>query len=148
MTMDERSVWAQLVVLPLVGVGYFAIVLTRAARLPDDEISWVVPMLWAMAIVVVGIVALTIAGAIGHGARATARGEEPQFEDGDIRDKEIERYGEYRSRHFTALGGLAVIVLAMLRADHVWIASAMFGSGILAGTYAAAIRMLVYRRGF
>ena len=148
MSMDERSVWAQLVVLPLVGLGYFAVVLTRAARMPDDEVSWVVPMLCAMAIIVVGVVALTIASAIGHGVRATAGGEEPLFEDGDIRDKEIERYGEYRSRHFTAFGGLAVIVLAMLRVDHLWIASALFGSGILSGTYAATMKLVGYRRGF
>jgi len=36
----------------------------------------------------------------------------------------------------------------MLRVDHLWIASALFGSGILSGTYAATMKLVGYRRGF
>lgn len=147
MTMHQRTVWAQLVVFPLVGIVYFTVVLTRAAQAPLDEVSWVVPLIWAMSIGVVGIVAATIVGAIGHGVAATARGEEPDFEEGDIRDKEIEREGDYRSHAFTAFAGLAVIILTMLRADHFWIANTMFLAGLLGGIYAAALKVRMYRQG-
>ena len=77
MTVSERSVWVQLFVMPLVAVGYFSVVLSRAADAPVAEISWVVPMIWAIAVVVAGIIAGTIASAITSAIAATARGEEP-----------------------------------------------------------------------
>jgi hypothetical protein len=148
MTMEERTVWAQLIVFPIVGIAYFAVVLSRVADQPAAEVSWVVPLLWAIGATIPGIILGTIAGAIGHGARATMRGEEPEFEDGDIRDKEIEKDAIYRTQGWVALGGVSVIVLAMTDADHFWIANAMFASGLLASVHACALRIRAYRRGF
>lgn len=148
MTMEERSVWAQLVVFPLAGGIYFTVVLTRAAQIPIAEVSWVVPMIWTAGLLVGGIILGIIAQAIGSGISATVRGEEPEYEDGDIRDKEIERHGDYKARFFTSMGGVAVIVLAMARADHFWIANAIFLAGILGETYASIVKIRLYRRGF
>jgi hypothetical protein len=148
MTMQERTVWAQIVVFPLVGAAYFAVVLSRAAASPIDEVSWVVPLIWAISICIVGIIAATIVSAIGHGVVASARGQEPEFEEGDVRDKEIEREGDHRSHAFTAFAGLAVIILAMLNVDHFWIANTMFLSGLLGGIYGAVVKIRIYRRGF
>lgn len=147
MTMEERTVWAQLIVFPLVAIAYFAVVLSRAAGQPVAEVSWVVPLLWAMGAIVAGIILGTIASAIGHGARATMRGEEPEFEDGDVRDKEIERDAVFRTQGWAGLGGVSVIVLAMTGADHFWIANAMFATGVLGGVHASALRIRSYRRG-
>jgi protein-S-isoprenylcysteine O-methyltransferase Ste14 len=148
MTMQQRAVWAQMFVFPLVGLVYFSVVLTRAASMPVDQISWVAPLIWAIGILIAGIIAVTIASAIGHGVVASARGDEPDFEDGDVRDKEIEREGDFRARHFTAFGGLVVIILAMLRADHFWIANAIFLAALLGAIYANALKIRMYRRGF
>lgn len=148
MTMQQRSVWAQMFVFPIVGLVYFSVVFTRAADQPLDEVSWVVPLIWAMSVLVVGVIVGTILSAISHGVAASARGDDPDFEEGDVRDKEIERAGDYQGRHFTALGGLAAIILAMLRVDHFWIANAMFLSALLAGIYATAVKIRMYRRGF
>lgn len=148
MTMTQRTVWAQLLVYPAVGLAYFGVVLSRAADAPVAEVSWVVPLIWAMAVLILGIVGLTIVGAIGHGVRATYRGDTPEFDEGDVRDREIERDGDYRSRHIIASGGLAVIVLAMVGADHFWIANAMFLAGLVAGIYATVIKLRLYRQGW
>lgn len=148
MTMQQRAVWAQMFVFPIVGLVYFSVVLTRAADRPLEEFSWVVPLIWAISVLVVGIIVVTIVSAIGHGIAANVRDEDPDFEEGDVRDKEIEREGDYRGRHFTGIGGLVVIILAMLRVDHFWIANAMFLSALVAGIYATAVKLRMYQRGF
>ncbi len=148
MTVSERSVWVQAFVMPLAGILYFAIVLSRAASAPVAQISWVVPLIWAMSIVVAGIIAGTIASAIAGAMGAAARGEEPDLEEGDQRDKEIERLGTLASQGLIGAGTFAVIVLCMFRVDPFWIASTMFLAGILGGLRGAITKIRAYRRGF
>jgi hypothetical protein len=148
MTIDQKSIGVQLVVMPLVCIAYFAVVLTRLADAPVDEISWVVPMIWAMGAVIVGVIVGTIATAIGTYVRAEARGEEAALENGDVRDKEIERLGDRKSQTFASLGSLAVIVLAMARVDHFWIASAVFFAGTIGAVSGNVVKLRAYRRGF
>jgi hypothetical protein len=148
MTVSERSVWVQLFVMPLAAIVYFATVLPRLADAPVAEISWVVPMIWTIGVVVAGIIAGTIASAIGSAVAAAARGEEPDLEEGDQRDKEIERLGNRKAQFFTGIGTTAVIVLCMFRVDPFWIASTMFLAGILAGVHGAIAKLRAYRRGF
>jgi L-cystine uptake protein TcyP (sodium:dicarboxylate symporter family) len=147
-TIDQKSIGVQLVVMPLVCIAYFAVVLTRLADASVEEISWVVPMIWAMGAIIVGIIVGTIATAIGTYVRAEARGEEAVLESGDIRDKEIERLGDRKTQTFTSLGSLAVIVLAMTRVDHFWIASAVFLAGTIGAIYGNVVKLRAYRRGF
>ncbi len=148
MTISERSVWVQLIVMPVVTLVYFTIVLTRAADMPVSDVSWIVPMIWSMAVVIGGIIIGTIASAIGSAIAAKAQGGEPELEDGDERDKEIERIGNRKGQFFTGLGTVAVIILAMNRVDHFWIANAMFLSGMLAGVHGGLAKLRAYRRGF
>lgn len=148
MTMTERMVWASLVVFPLVGIVYFAVIVARALDAPVAEVSWVAPMLWAWGAIVVFIVAGTIASAIATGVRAEAAGETPEWEDGDVRDKQIELLGNARGYTLAGLGSAAAAVLAMLDADPFWIAHALFLSGIVTGVIVAATKLRAYRGGF
>jgi len=148
MSVSERSVWVQLIVMPVVGIVYFSVVLTRAASTPVADVSWIAPMIWAMSIVVVGIIAGTIASAIGSAIAQAAQGNEPDLEEGDVRDKEIERIGNLKGQFFTGIGTVAVIVLCMLRVDVFWIANAMFLAGLLSGIHGAIAKVIAYRRGF
>jgi hypothetical protein len=148
MTISERSAWVQLFVMPTVAVVYFTIIATRAADTPLAEVSWVAPMAWAIGFVVAGVIVGTIVTAIGSYVGAAARGEEPELEDGDVRDKEIERFGDLKGRVFTGIGTFAATILAMSRVDYFWIAATLFVSGILAATYSAAMKLRAYRRGF
>ncbi len=148
MTVSERSVWVQLLVMPLVAIAYFSVVLSRAAHTPVEHVSWVVPMIWSMSVVVAGIIAGTIASAIGSAIAAAARGDEPDLEEGDARDKEIERLGNRKGQFFTGIGTFAVIILCMVRVDPFWIANTMFLAGILAGVHGGIAKLIAYRRGF
>ncbi|WP_296665666.1 hypothetical protein [Demequina sp.] len=148
MTMTERTVWATLVVFPLVAIVYFTVILTRAADQPVEDISWVVPMLWAWGSVIVFIILGTIASAIATGVRAEVAGEKPEFEDGDVRDKQIDRLGNARAYTMSGLGGLAATILAMLDADPFWIANTLFLAGLIAGLIAAGSKAHAYRTGF
>lgn len=148
MTMSERAVWTELVGLPLVGLVYVGIMLARVARMPVDEVSWVVPMIWAMCSLVAIIIFGTIATAIASHVRAAARGEEATLENGDVRDKQIELLGKARTHSLTSLGSLAAIIVAMLDTDPFWIANTLFLSGILAETYGVIVKLRSYRSGF
>ncbi|MBN2177434.1 MAG: hypothetical protein JW722_07235 [Demequinaceae bacterium] len=151
MTVEERSVWAMLVVIPTAMTVYFSVVLSRAASMPIEEVSWVVPLLWTIGATILGIIAGVIVITIGMAIRAEITGEgKEDIEDdrSDVRDKEIERYGEARAQHFTSIGATAAIVLAMCGAHQFWIASALLLAGALGGFYGGIIRILAYRRGF
>lgn len=147
MTMTERTVWASLIVFPLVGLVYFTVVFTRAADQPVDEVSWVVPMIWAWGCLIAFIVLGTIASAIATGVRAEVIGEKAEFEEGDIRDKQIERIGNARAYGISGLGGFAATILAMIAAEPFWIANTLFLAGLIAGVVAAGTRAHAYRTG-
>jgi len=148
MTITQRSTWVQLIVMPLVTIVYFTVVITRAADRPIEAVSWIVPLIWAIGTVIVGIIAGTIVTAIAHGVRSSAKGEKPEFEEGDVRDKQIEDVGTLKSQWINGLGTLAVIILAMSRVDHFWIANAMFLAGMLSGVRGGFAKLRAYREGF
>lgn len=148
MTMNERSVWVQLIVMPGVAIAYFGVVFASAAGGRVEDVDWVTPMIWAISIVIAGVILGTIASAIGAHIAAEVRGEKADMEDGDIRDKEIERLGELKGRLFTGLGSFAALVLTMTRADHFWIASALFLAGTIAAMHASIVKLRAYRNGF
>ncbi|WP_156165120.1 hypothetical protein [Demequina silvatica] len=147
MTMTERMVWASLVVFPLVGIVYFTVILTQAADRPVEDVSWVVPMLWAWGALIVFIIVGTIASAIATGIRAEVAGETPEFEEGDVRDREIERIGNARAYTMASVGGFAATVLLMIDVDRFWVANTLFLAGLLAGVLAAGSRAHAYRTG-
>ncbi len=147
MTMVQRSVWVQLFVFPSVGLVYFTIMLARVTSTPIEEVRWKVPLLIAMGVAVAAIITITILAAIGQAMASVVRDQEPDLEEGDIRDNEIDKEGDYRARHFVSVGALTVIVLAMVGVDHIWIANAMFFTGLAGATFAAAVKLRMYRQG-
>ncbi|SEJ00022.1 hypothetical protein [Demequina mangrovi] len=147
MTMTERTVWATLAVFPLVGIVYFTVILTQAADRPLEEVSWVTPMLWAWGSLIVFIILGTIASAIATAIQAEVAGQKAEFEDGDVRDKEIERNGNARAYVMSSFGGLVATILLMLDVDRFWPANTLFLAGLLAGIIAAGTRARAYRTG-
>jgi hypothetical protein len=151
MTVEERSVWAMLVVIPAAMIVYFSVVLSRVASMPVEDVSWVVPLLWTIGSIIGGTIVGVIAITIGMAIRSEITGEGKEDVEGgpaDVRDKEIEQHGKARSQHFTSLGATAAIVLAMCGAHQFWIASALLLAGALGAVYGGIVRILAYRKGF
>ena len=148
MTMDERAVRVAMIVIPTAALVYSTIVLTQLADKPVAEVTWIVPMIWCMVSVIVITIATVIATAIGTAIKAEVRGEKAEFEDGDERDLEIERYAEHKTRWFNGLVSVTAIVLAMNSVDHFWIASTVYLIGSLGATTGSIVQIRAYRRGF
>ncbi|WP_159448785.1 hypothetical protein [Demequina sp. NBRC 110053] len=149
MTLDERSVWVYLVVLIATTVTYAAVVIPRALAGPIEDVEWVVPMIWAIGISIVGTVVGSILGAIGSAVGLAARGRDPETDlSSDERDKEIERLGNRSTQGVIGAGMLAALVLAMVDADSFWIGNALFVTGAIAGLVETIVKIRAYRRGF
>ncbi len=147
MSMQQRTVWATLISFVLVGLAYAAVIVPRTIGHTPDEISWVWPMATAMVAVVIVIVAGVIASAIGGAMAAAYRGEQPEFEEGDERDKQIEAHGNAKGMTLVSFGSLAAIILAMNDVDPFWIAQLLFAVGLVGGVIGAVVKLRAYSRG-
>jgi len=149
MTMEERAVWVYLVVFLATSITYFAIVIPRAVEGPIEDVSWVVPMLWAIGISIVGTIVGSIVAAIASAIGLAARGRDPEVELGsDERDKEINRLGSRATYGVVSAGLLAVLALAMVDADTFWIGNVAFLAGFVGALVEAFVKIRAYRRGF
>ncbi|WP_062130934.1 hypothetical protein [Demequina aestuarii] len=149
MTVEERAVWVYLAVFLTTSIAYAAVVIPRALSQPIEEVSWVVPMLWAIGVSIAGTIVGSILAAIGAAIGLAVRGRDPEIELGsDERDKAIERLGNRATYGVVSAGMLAVLVLAMLDADSFWIGNAAFAAGFVGACVEAVVKIRAYRRGF
>jgi hypothetical protein len=139
-TTDQISRWASLTIITVASIWYFATVLPQLGARPASEIDWQVPMLWAIGISVVGAIVLAIVFAI---ATAIVTRREP--ENGDLRDKQIERHGNRIALAIVAFGSFGALVLAMLEADVFWIGNALFFVGAVGSVVGTIVSILAYR---
>ncbi len=149
MTTEERTVWVYLVAVILTSGTYFAVILSRLRETPASEISWVVPLLWAMGLsiagTIVGTILATIAAAIGQGVR----GRSTEIDHGvDERDKEIKRYGSRKTQGVISVGLAGALALAMIDADTFWIGNFLFLIGTIGAIVETTVKIRAYRRGF
>ncbi|WP_084126018.1 hypothetical protein [Demequina sp. NBRC 110054] len=147
MSMQQRTVWASLIAFVVVGLVYAAVMIPRMIGSEPSEISWVWPMAIAMGSIVVVIIAGVIVSTISGAISATVRGEEPEFEEGDERDKVIENFGNAKGLSIASFGSLGAIILAMNDVDPFWIAQLLFAVGLLGGIVGAALKLRAYSRG-
>jgi hypothetical protein len=142
MTLDERSTWAYGILMPLTTIAYFAVVLPQLSSGGPSQVQWQVPMLIAVAVIILGTIVGTIISAIVSGI--ISRGVDTEF-GSDIRDKEIDRHGNRIAEVVTGLGMAVVIVLAMLDVDTFWIGTAAFSIGAAGATWGAVVKLRLYR---
>ena len=145
MTQEERKVWLYLVTVSVTSGGYFALIASRLARQPAEEISWVGPMVAAIAASVSG----TVLGAIAFGVLSRGwRGSDVDGPEADIRDQEIERSGTRASTGVIGVGVGAALILAMLDLDTFWIGNLLFLFGTLGAVVETTTKIRLYRWGF
>jgi hypothetical protein len=65
----------------------------------------------------------------------------------DVRDRDIDRFGERIGRWIVIAGALAALGLAMLQVDHGWIATAIFLGFAVGALLTCILKLVAYRRG-
>jgi hypothetical protein len=139
MSFEEKGAWVSALVTVGTYVVYLIIILGRADGVRLAEVSYVSTMLWTIGIAI----ALQIIGRI-----AVAIAKPSEADKSDVRDKQINRFGDYVGQSLVVIGGLGALVLAMVEADHFWIANELYLAFFLSGIVAAATKLIAYRRGF
>jgi hypothetical protein len=66
---------------------------------------------------------------------------------GDVRDRDVSRFGEYASRWFLVAGAAAALVMAMAKVDYFWIANVIYLGFVLWAVAGSALKLVAYRRG-
>lgn len=140
MTSGQRSAWVAAFVMPAASITYFAVVLPRLRDQPAAEVSWVAPMLWTIGATMVGTIAGIILVSIAAGIAGRGALESKE----DVRDKQIDRYGDRLAQAVTAFGTAAILALVMFEVDHFWIGNTLFLVGSVAATLGSIAKIRAY----
>jgi NADH:ubiquinone oxidoreductase subunit 6 (subunit J) len=139
MAFLEKSNWVVLVVGVPTLLLYAALVVPQVLGKPIAEVSWVQPMLFA-------IVAFIVANVLGNVAAAASNPAEANKN--DERDREIDHVGERVGNSLIIAGSMAALVLAMVGADHFWIANAIFLGSIAGALLSSVTKIAAYHGAF
>jgi hypothetical protein len=140
MSYIEKNTW----LFGFIAVGgyavYLVLILTQGG--PIEQREYVVPMFTTIGgAIVVGILGGIVLGIL-------ARADRDNGGNPDVRDKEIEHFGERVGNSFVVIGALGALVLAWLEVDHFWIANELYLAFVISGVTSAMARLGAYRRGF
>jgi hypothetical protein len=139
MAFLEKSNWVVLVVGVPTLLVYLFVVVPQVLGQPIAEISWVEPM-------IVTIVVFVVANVLGNVVAAASNPREADTN--DERDREIDRLGERVGNWLIIAGSIVALVLAMARADHFWIANAIFLGGLAGSLVSAVTKIAAYHGPF
>ncbi|MER6026263.1 hypothetical protein [Streptomyces sp. NPDC001851] len=140
MACEERRAWIMVLVTIASYAAYLAVVLRRhEGAAPLTQTPYVSALLWTVGVAIVAQIVLNIMVGIVSSEGAN---------DKDQRDREIHRFGMYVGQSFIVIGGVAGLVLAMLRADQFWIANALYLAFVLSAILSSTAKIAAYRLGF
>jgi predicted membrane channel-forming protein YqfA (hemolysin III family) len=138
MSYEERGQWVYVIVTVVAVAAYVVLIVTGAGGEPLTEVDYVPIMLWTIGVGIVGsILGRILAAIVWHG-----EGHET-----DVRDRDIDRRGEYIGGVILGIGMVVPFVLAITEADYFWIANAMYLVFAVAAVVSAAMKLIFYRRG-
>jgi hypothetical protein len=139
MAFLEKSNWVVLLVGVPTLLIYAALVVPQVLGKPIAEISWVGPMIFAIATFIVANVLGNVVAAASNPGEADKN---------DERDREIDHVGERVGNWLIIAGSIAALVLAMTGADHFWIANAIFLGGIAGALLSSVTKVAAYHGSF
>ncbi len=139
MSYEEKNTWVFGVIAPVGYLVYVVLVLAQAGGRPIEETPYVVPMLVTIGgAIVAGIFAGIVIAALSPKDAGKA----------DLRDKQINRFGEQIGSAFLVVGALGALVLAWVEAPHFWIANVIYLAFVLQAILSTVAKLVAYRRGF
>ena len=137
MTFEEKNAWIYAALAVVIPVIYFTIILGQAATTPVTEIDYQVPLLVAIGAAIVLAILLSIVLGIFS----------PRNLGKDQRDKDINRLGEYVAGIVLGVGFVAPLGLALIEAEHFWIANTIYLVFVLSALCGTIVKLVAYRRG-
>ena len=139
MAFLEKSNWVALVVAVPTLLVYVALVVPQVLSKPIAEVAWVQPMIFT-------IVGFIVANVLGNVVAAASNPGEADRK--DQRDTEIDHFGERVGNWLIIAGSCAALVLAMTRADHFWIANAIYFGGLAGALLSSVTKIAAYHGPF
>jgi NADH:ubiquinone oxidoreductase subunit 6 (subunit J) len=136
MTFQEKSNWVVLVVAVPTLLVYAALIVPQVLSRPLADVSWVQPL-------IVAIAGFVVANVLGNVAAAVSNPREA--DQGDERDQAIDRFGERVGNWLIVAGAIAALVLAMAMIDQFWIANSIFLGFLAAAIVSALAKIAAYR---
>ena len=139
MSSEEKRTWISALVGVVVPVAYLATVLAKVPGADVATIAYVGPMLTSIGIGIgVGMVLTIVAGMLPPADADRT----------DERDREINRRGEHVGFYAMSIAAIVPLVLTMAKAEHFWIAHALYLAFVLAALVSAVVKIVAYRRGW
>ena len=139
MAVEEKSAWFMgVIAIVLYGV-YLALIFAAAEGGPISAVNYIPALLLTVVGSSVANALLNIVVGIVSPKRDRTK---------DSRDRHIYRTGEYIGRTLVLAGAGAALILAMLEADHFWIANVIYLAFVLAAVFASIVKIVGYRVGF
>ncbi|MFV2021648.1 hypothetical protein [Micromonospora sp. LOL_023] len=139
MSYEEKGTWAFLVTTLGTYAGYVVAIVRRADSGPLTAAPYVSTMLWALGIAVVAAMVLRIV------VEMAVPSETYQI---DVRDKDINRRGDYVSGLVLSVGMVLPLGLTLAELDHFWIANAIYAVFVVSTSIGAIVKIVAYRRGW
>jgi hypothetical protein len=138
MTFLEKSNWAILGVAIVVPAFYFAHIFASLRDTPAADIAFVRPLITSFVIFVASAGSLHIIAALSNPREKGKR---------DVRDKEIDRFGEYVGGNIMGVGAIAALALVLANTEDLWVATTLYGAFVAQALVASIIKIVLYRRG-
>lgn len=139
MSYEEKGQWVYLASTAIAYGAYLVLLLGQADATPLPEVDYQPILLWTVGAAVVGSIVGRIAIEIVQPSESHS---------GDVRDRDIGRFGEYVAGIVLGIGMVGPFVLALAEADHFWIANAIYLVFVVQAVVGAVIKLIAYRRGF
>jgi len=137
-SFEEKRTWVYLVTSAGAYVIYLAIMLGRVLSTPVAHVPYVAVLLWTTG-------ASIVASIVGRVLVETASPSDSRR--GDVRDRDVSRFGEYASRWFLVAGAAAALVMTMAKVDYFWIANVIYLGFVLWAVGGSVLKLVAYRRG-
>jgi len=139
MSYEEKGQWVYLAATTVAYGAYVVVVLGQAGTTPLPQVDYQPILLWTVGVAIA-------ASIIGRILIEIVRPSESHR--GDVRDRDIGRFGEYVAGMVLGIGMVGPFVLALIEADHFWIANAIYVVFVAQAVVGAVIKLIAYRRGF
>jgi p-aminobenzoyl-glutamate transporter AbgT len=143
MSYEERNAWVFAGVSILTGIYYLSTMLGGDPSVPLVARDWKTAMLTTIGGGIVVTIVLSIAvnivfGIVSGDTKTTS----------DIRDRQINRFGDYVGHSFVIIGAVGALILLMLDMPSFWVAQAIFLGFFASGCLSSIARIASYRFGF